>query len=95
MNTTKTIQLNTASDSKNTLSKIVSLLELLKISKERYILPNYDAVIISLDDYEDMLFMSNLKIQKELNQDLKKYKETGGIDYFEYRKKRLLKKTVI
>lgn len=51
-------------------------------------MPDYNAVLINLEDYEDMLFDSSSRIQKEIKQELAEYKKTGGIDYMKYRKER-------
>ncbi|MBU2578679.1 hypothetical protein KKA09_00990 [Patescibacteria group bacterium] len=92
MSAVKTIQLNNGSNLKSVFSKIAHILDLVKISKERFVLPDYNAVVMNLDDYEDMLFMSNPKIQKEIKEDLAEYEKTKGIDYLEYRKKRFQKR---
>lgn len=87
--TAQTVTLNSTIMAKNNLSKIVHLLDLVKTTKERFVLPDYNAVVMNMEDYEDMLFDSNPRIQKEIKQELEEYKKTGGINYMEYRKERL------
>ena len=87
-NTAQTTILNHISKQKTIFPKIARLLDLVKISKERFILPDYDAVVMNLDDYEDMLFMSNPKIQKEIKKAEIDYKKTGGISLEDYKKSR-------
>ena len=68
------------------LSRIVGLAE---SSGERFVLADHNVVVLNLDDYEDMLFMADEKIQGEVEAGIKEYEESGGIDYLEYRGKRL------
>ena len=91
-NAVQTTTLSPVVGTKSNLSQIARLLDLVKTAKERFILPDYNAVMMNLEDYEDMLLVSNPRIQKEIEKAVRDYKKTGGMDYMEYRKKRLIKK---
>jgi|GEM_PF-6016382 len=67
------------------------ILDMAEVTGDRYVLADRNLVIMNIDDYEDMLFMSNRKIQKEITRDMEEYEKTGGVDYLKYRKKRMRK----
>jgi hypothetical protein len=67
------------------------ILELAEVTGDRYVLADRNLVILSIDDYEDMLFLSDERVQKEVAEDMRVYEKTGGIDYLGYRRKRMLK----
>ena len=87
-NTTQATALNLNIAEGSDHSQIAHLLDVVKIFKERFVLPDYNAVLMNLEDYEDMLFNSSSRIQKEIKQELAEYKKTGEIDYMKYRKER-------
>jgi len=68
-----------------------SLINVAGSSSERLVLADKNVVIMNLDDYEDMLFLSNSRIQSEIDADMREYSKTGGLDYMKYRKNRLKK----
>ena len=45
----------------------------------------------NIDSYEDTLFLANKQVQKEIAEDVREYAKTGGVDYQQYRKRRLRK----
>ncbi len=77
--------------SKSKKSDISRVVRLAGSTGERYVLADQNVLIMNLDDYEDMLFSSNERIQKELEEDMDEYGRTGGIDYMRYRRTRLRK----
>lgn len=68
-----------------------SLIKVVGSSSERLVLADKNVVIMNLDDYEDMLFLSNSRMQSEIDADMREYSKTGGLDYMKYRKNRLKK----
>ena len=57
------------------------LLRLAGSAQERVILAEQNVVVMNLDDYEDLLFQSNKRIQAEITEELREYSKTGGLDY--------------
>ena len=57
------------------------LLRLAGSAQERVILAEQNVVVMNLDDYEDLLFQSNKRIQAEITEDMREYSKTGGLDY--------------
>jgi len=57
------------------------LLRLAGTAQERVILADQNVIVMNLDDYEDLLFQSNKRIQAEITEDLREYSKTGGLDY--------------
>jgi len=70
------------------LSRIVRLAG---ASGERFVLADRNVVVMNLDDYEDLLFASNERLQVEIDEDMREYARCGGVDYQPYRKRRLKK----
>ena len=60
---------------------IARLLRIAGSAQERVILADQNVVVMNLDDYEDLLFQSNKRIQAEITEDLREYSKTGGLDY--------------
>jgi len=57
-----------------------SLINVVGSSSERLVLADKNVVIMNLDDYEDMLFLSNCRIQSEIDADMREFSKTGGLE---------------